>query len=305
MAILNDYNYENFEKLKPFLLKNEFLMFEEELLFSCVNGPHAKTTKAYIDSENYLIKEKIHGTEYVAFNDKNQIIYKINSNGFRTKHFEKLKSKNTNILFLGCSFTSGVGLPEELIWTNQLIKMLDGKLPNINYYNLGLMGAGIDIIINNLRVFIDNYGKPDYIFILYPGVERMILFFEDAQKFIQITSPAKFLTNKKESNLPEFVADFAKNTTIENLILSSIQKLHMVELMCKNNGIKLFWGTWHEAYLEMYKHLNFNNYVPIPPRRFLDKNNENLPYWKEARDLSHPGSGYNQSIAKHFFNAIF
>ena len=74
----------------------------------------------WIDSKNNLV----------------DIDYKINKQGFRCDHF----SDEEGILFLGCSFTFGVGLHEHQTWA---YKVADNY--NTKCWNLGIPGHGFDI----------------------------------------------------------------------------------------------------------------------------------------------------------------
>jgi len=64
------------------------------------------------------------------------IDYRINKQGFRCNHF----SDEEGILFLGCSYTFGVGLHEHQTWAYKVAEKY-----NTNCWNLGIPGHGIDI----------------------------------------------------------------------------------------------------------------------------------------------------------------
>ena len=64
------------------------------------------------------------------------IDYRINKQGFRCNHF----SNEEGILFLGCSYTFGVGLHEHQTWAYKVAEKY-----NTNCWNLGIPGHGIDI----------------------------------------------------------------------------------------------------------------------------------------------------------------
>ena len=66
------------------------------------------------------------------------IEYKFNSHGYRTPEFEE---SNTRFMTLGCSFTSGIGLPLDNIWPTYLSNDL-----NIPVDNLGVLGASSGLV---------------------------------------------------------------------------------------------------------------------------------------------------------------
>jgi hypothetical protein len=99
--------------------------------------------------------------------------YKFNSYGFRSDEF--VDSADLSILFLGCSFTEGIGLPLEHTWTHQLLNHIK-QIPkyqnkNIPFMSLALGGTGLDTAARNVLLHIDKI-KPKYIFLLLPSVYR-------------------------------------------------------------------------------------------------------------------------------------
>lgn len=67
--------------------------------------------------------------------DQPQFTYKFNSHGFRSDEF----SDEPNIMFLGCSFTTGIGLPVEDTWASIVAKQL-----NLKCFNLGIGASSND-----------------------------------------------------------------------------------------------------------------------------------------------------------------
>lgn len=66
-----------------------------------------------------------------------KIQYTFNSHGFRSDEFEK--PETPSVIFLGCSYTLGVGLPIENSFTHLVSKEL-----GLKNYNLGISGGGAD-----------------------------------------------------------------------------------------------------------------------------------------------------------------
>jgi lysophospholipase L1-like esterase len=300
MSINVPYNYITFENIKPYLMSDTFFIFDNSLSKENVNLQSFKNIKWFIDENGYLIKNKTHDKENI-FNDES-FLYKFNDFGFRTKQFNKLNNNKTNVLFLGCSITSGVGLPENLIWTNQLINK---KNKNINFYNLGMHGASVQQIFHNFITFIKKYGKPSHVFILFPEIDRTIAFDEKNNMFVKITS---FHENDVKNKNFYVAKKIKKNNTIEDLILFNIEKIHTIEFLCKEMNINLTWSTWSKDYQKLLKEINFCNYIEIPAlgseelQNYEIENILNLKYWDHARDKSHPGTRYHSIIANIFFN---
>ena len=75
------------------------------------------------------------------------ITYEYNSHGFRCDPFE---NNNAEILFMGCSFTEGTGLPLKDLWCTHVHQAL---YPNTSYINLGIAGGGVECQAEALHYF--------------------------------------------------------------------------------------------------------------------------------------------------------
>lgn len=94
------------------------------------------------------------------------ITYNFNSNGFRTP---ELKEAPGSVVALGCSFTSGIGLPIEDVWCSILGKKLQRPV-----YNLGVPGASADTAWRVADYWLPRI-KPRYVVLLIPPLERFEL----------------------------------------------------------------------------------------------------------------------------------
>jgi len=193
--------------------------------------------------------------------------YSINYMGYRSDKFDETR----DIVFSGCSNTWGEGVVFDGIWGNILSKSLDKKS-----YNLGLRAKSTQFIVKNTIAFCKEFGNPKVIFCLFPEFTR-----------IQMKSHADFMVGKrtpykkvgrheysvipyrenpekdiKYSKAPHIAEDIIPS---EFLFSVNLDYIHMLELYCELNNIKLFWGTW-ERWQDEYLHKNidstdFKNYV--------------------------------------------
>ena len=100
-----------------------------------------------------------------------KITYKRNSWGHRCKEYIDIDSDNY-ILSVGCSLTEGIGLEIEKTYTYLLAEKL-----NCDYYNLGVGGSGVDVMIHNLIMWLaDMPHKPKLIILQWPYWGRFVHF---------------------------------------------------------------------------------------------------------------------------------
>jgi hypothetical protein len=292
---------DNFSLLDSALDRRE-IEYQTGENFSKVNSDLEQSIK--IDEDDYMVKFRLYDHEVIS--DGPYFDYKINLDGFRTKHFEKLSGENLNILFSGCSFTHGAGLPSDYAWPAKVIKMISKvSNKNVEHRNIALGGSNVFQICKNLRIYIEKYGKPDYLFVLFPGFERTIKYQDqnNSRSFIKVTITQPHHENYKKNN---GVKHFMESYVIEESILFATDYIHNLEFVCRALGIDLIWSTWSEDYKKMSEELGFNNYIDVPSRESytIEENTENDPYWYMARDRNHPGIGYHKLIADRFFDAF-
>jgi len=102
--------------------------------------------------------------------DVNSFGYQFNSYGFRCDEFDS--PSPLPILFLGCSFTEGTGVPKESVWAYQVLEKIKSKTgKDIPYWNLAVGAASIDTQAS----FFFKYGdliKPRHIIFMRPPWTR-------------------------------------------------------------------------------------------------------------------------------------
>lgn len=103
------------------------------------------------------------------------VVYKYNSDGFRTHELSDFLGKEVNIA-LGCSFTEGMGLPIENVWTSLIEQRLNTPL-----LNLGL-GAGAPDTVARILTNISGLFKIQKVFILWPEKHRFEFYHEVENK---------------------------------------------------------------------------------------------------------------------------
>lgn len=97
---------------------------------------------------------------------KNTFTYTFNKHGFRCSNF----MDENNIMFLGCSNTMGIGIPEEQRWTDIVSLEL-----SLNCVNLGIAGGSADTCFRLCHGWIDRIKPKIVIFSRPPGIRLELI----------------------------------------------------------------------------------------------------------------------------------
>lgn len=137
-----------------------------------MNKPLDKTLYWYgSDSqENFLNNKKNNNNLLKSLGWLDQeVTYEINSLGFRSDDF----TSEPSVMFLGCSFTVGIGVNLENTWTNLVSTGL-----NLKSSNLGVGGGSCDTAFRLCFDYIDII-KPKLVIIMPPSPYRYEIFLQD------------------------------------------------------------------------------------------------------------------------------
>jgi hypothetical protein len=195
---------------------------------------------------------------------------------------------HNDILFLGCSYTVGHGLPNGATKYSSIFS----RYYNKQEINLAASGSG-------------NYRSFDLI--------GQLNITSGASVVLQITELSRIRWYHKKS-VKDIMLSVAPNRELltvyndEFLIYDLIRQLRIITKLCRVNDIKLIiWsiarpGIWHDN-LETYLS-KFPEYIYLDSRRNADTSY----YVDNATDGLHPGPGSNQLIAEKLidhFNKLY
>ena len=144
--------------------------------------------------------------------------YKFNSHGFRCEEF----TTNPTMMFLGCSFTCGIGLPIETVWTELVSKQL-----NMKCANLGQGGGSSDTAFRLCHGWIDKI-NPQIVFLLTPPGIRIEMVSEKYSSNINV--------NIVDSPYKRFLSDWM--TDDNNHYFNITKNKLAIENLCKSKNIK-------------------------------------------------------------------
>ena len=205
-----------------------------------------------------------------------EIIYRFNSRGFRTPEF----TDKENFLVLGCSFTSGIGLPEEMMWANVI-----SKFSGLDVWNLGVGGSGSDTCYRIADHYIPKL-HPKYVIMLEPEHAR-------TEIFATVNGPGLARPQIVRPDIDNSMRYLTDNDYIKNWWMHD-----------ENSQIRAQKCVQAIAYLCYKYHVEFYHYKT---NDFLSQT-----FWKllpdilvdVGRDLSHPGPDANQRFAKQVYEDI-
>jgi hypothetical protein len=211
-------------------------------------------------------EEKQNETYNLGIVDDGSVVYNYNLDHFRSNEFSK-NHNGEHIIFSGCSETEGVGANIEENWSYLVYSSLNAVKKVSGYYNLGISGSGYSKIINNIYIYMEKFGNPDTIFILFPNVSRWTEWVDDESGYQTVGlnpySPDGLLRNSKyDSNM---------KVLMDNLG-SFVSTIRMFEKYCESNNIKLFWGSWDKYdennYKTLFENKVFKNFVYLDMIKF-------------------------------------
>ncbi len=231
----------------------------------------------------------------------------LNSQNFRSDEFKK-EHDGKHILFAGCSVTYGTGLYSKEIWPYLVYNKIKEKEKVSGYYNISLPAISTFQIVADIFRYINNYSKPDVIFLNLPDVCRFYTVIENIVS--QETEWKDKISLNKMENFEYFKDKYFHSVMpFQNTIDSAIvyekfiyiyQYLLMLETFCKMNNIQLFIFSWSPA---MANFLNSNAVEldsvykttwPSPDwiQSYKMKNKEDK-FYLVARDKIHYGTAYH------------
>jgi len=208
-----------------------------------------------------------------------EISYTFNAQGFRCDAFT---SADASILFLGCSITEGIGLPEHQVWAKLLldqIKQATGL--DVPYWNLALSGCGFDSATRAVCVY-EKQLKPDIIFALLPAYRKEWRRYDISTGWATITADNSSIFERNPWLLeqPNITYEYEKNFYILNQIAEKYNTL-------------ILWDTWDTDFPDIDQQLGECSQLFHSIGKVSDV---------RARDGRHPGAELHQKYADAVWN---
>lgn len=214
--------------------------------------------------------------------DGESFTYDFNSWGYRSDEFE-FESDLPALMFNGCSFTMGTGLPFEMTWPYKLKQLLEKEIGSpIKYYNIALGGKSVDYVTRT--AFLAKKELP-YDFSIYylPNTAR----FEWAKDHVSydvIIQGIDRIFNEKE--IPGILS-LMNEEYMTMRLLQTVSYIDMLET-------DYLWNCW-----AVHDWTRFNDFGGN--RFWKTKFNATGTNLDKARDLMHWGPKTNEAFAHNVF----
>jgi len=266
------YEVDSYEDL---VLHNNFLLSKVSNYHA--NGKIPNNLKYLTEFEEKNSKEAIKNGK-TNFNE-DDVTYEINELGYRTKHpIDKIKD---SIGVFGCSYTFGVGVPHEHIFTT----ILENKLGEL-VYNFGIPGGGIQKLTKSFTSINSLYKLKTAIFVL-PSFYRYE-FINSSNK--HLIEQSDFIPNFKpqdKEGVKNFDAIYSAFDDI-TFLNEYCKHLNIIKMYGKLSNTKIYFTTWCNETEELIKKYNIENFED--KIFFIESYDELMgkPVNDFARDGMHP-----------------
>jgi hypothetical protein len=189
---------------------------------------------------------------------------------------------NPDYLCIGCSFTSGEGLPDIYSWPS-VIREFTGKTVN----NCSMRGAGISWLVYASFDVMKKYGSPKNVFALFPDMERALIyegknnknkigafFTGEVRHSYWDTMLGDFVSKKKNGSLePLEFKDFQGrkyNLQLESVIFQSFLMLDALDSHFEIQRIPFKFSSWTPHVYESFKRIK-DKYPSFLESRYWEK----------------------------------
>lgn len=203
-----------------------------------------------------------------------EVVYNINSSGYRTYEWDKINWKEAIVIF-GCSCTFGVGQAE-----NETVSHYLELFTKRQVVNLGVPAGSNHLILQNTLSLIENFGYPYAVGILWAPSDRFRFFGkEDCYEVGSWDAPDLPHKRKTNENVELYTLWTQRYLSMSN---------EVAELYYLNKTIKLLYKDKTRfanlSYFEGVANITQSKYIKVD---------------KDARDLMHPGHKNSFEAAKY------
>lgn len=163
---------------------------------------------------------------------------------------------DAEVLALGCSVTSSLGIPHQLTWPYLIKKHLDKSINVLAGTGLGIPEI-LDLLIGYFRS--SSVCFPKYIYILFPDLFRTNFIDIHTMNLTQLdyNSEVGFLIENKK--VPKVKETYLKKYTpsVEYTVLSYLRQIGLLISFCKSIGIHTVISSWDMYSQKVFDELGY------------------------------------------------
>lgn len=232
------------------------------------------------DKKNYVSKDNIFGT--------NDILYSFNSDGFRCDEL----SIPTDVVFLGCSITEGIGLNITDTWAHIIKTKL---FPESPYINLAKGGLGIGMQAAILEWYWYTYKQNvKHLVAIFPPAHRRTFKLECKEK----RNTCHFAVSGYMDGYPEQIKSAVPLLVDDQYIqYETFKEFSKIYLLSELMGAKLSYVFWEDRNTE-----NIKSFFPKAENMNINFDDCIFKPVDRARDMSHPGPVAQNTISEKVLN---
>lgn len=217
------------------------------------------------------------------------ITYKFNSHGYRCDELTK-----SPILFLGCSYTMGVGLPVQDVWAKKLAEYYKAPYMNIAFhvgsatYNLRTLQKVWDIV------------RPEKVIALLPYSHRLEFFSEENTNSLKVWVKSGIRSQNFSGDDRERLLNYELYSSQRQEDFHLLSHLQSMNSFVKANGSRFIWSVWeYEEKMSDFFQKNAADKKVFGEFVKSDIFNGHTR-WKDlklkSRDSSHPGRQFHEQF---------
>jgi hypothetical protein len=221
------------------------------------------------------------------------VYYDLSELGYRISN--PLENIKNSVGVFGCSYTFGVGMPYEKIYSTLLQKKLKEPV-----YNFGIPGGNVQKIAKAF-CSINNFYRLDKAIFVLPSLYRYEFLREGGDYFYQedlipnyppYDNPAVYKMLYEEFDDITFFNEYIKN-------------INLIRYVAKASGTQLYITSWCKSTLDLIRRYNLNVFN-VEQIRFVESEETyaEINVTDFARDGYHPGIRSHALSADLLYNAI-
>ena len=220
-----------------------------------------------------------------------RVTYETNTRGWRSREVV-LPSPNRKIMFVGCSYTMGVGLPYDEVWTSIVTRQVEAALgETVEQHNFGYPAHANDffaMVVHQVLPIL----KPDLLIVLFTEFSRRTLF----HRFGRLMA---FLPNWVVPGHKADHAAFIRLQSNSHDFMDFVRQHSLIDAVARLNGVPWIWQTWGRQSLlpppeQLARYVKTDNMIDCAFPAYGHLATEETMRLDLARDGKHPGPKANE-----------